>query len=125
MGNLESKSENRTKGVHMIIDIASKAVDITPSIRERIESRFVKLERMQVPMISPHVYVGKEGDRYVVEAKIQIPFGKLFAEAEHEDLFAALNAVEQKLERQIIRHIHRPDARRSKVSHRHSMAAMF
>lgn len=58
--------------------------------------------------------------------RIQIPFGKLFAEAEHSDLYAAINALEQKLERQIIRHIHRPDARRNRqVQRQSSMAAMF
>ena len=110
----------------MLIEITSKIIDVTPTIREYVVSKFEKLERMQVPMISPHVYVGKEGERYVIEAKIQIPFGKLFAEAEHEDLHAAINALEQKLERQIIRHIHRPDARRNRqVQRQSSMAAMF
>ncbi len=110
----------------MLIEITSKIIDVTPSIREYVASKFEKLERMQVPMISPHVYVGKEGEHYVIEAKIQIPFGKLFAEAEHEDLYAAINALEQKLERQIIRHIHRPDARRNRnIQRPHSMAAMF
>ncbi|MFB0974778.1 MAG: ribosome-associated translation inhibitor RaiA [Tolumonas sp.] len=110
----------------MLIEITSKIIDVTPSIREYVASKFEKLERMQVPMISPHVYVGKEGEHYVIEAKIQIPFGKLFAEAEHEDLYAAINALEQKLERQIIRHIHRPDARRNRnIQRPHSMAAML
>ena len=110
----------------MLIEITSKIIDVTPSIRECIASKFEKLERMQIPMISPHEYVGKEGEHYVVEARIQIPFGKLFAEAEHSDLYAAINALEQKLERQIIRHIHRPDARRNRqVQRQSSMAAMF
>ena len=110
----------------MLIEITSKIIDVTPSIRECVASKFEKLERMQVPMISPHVYIGKEGENYVIEAKIQIPFGKLFAEAEHENLYAAINILEQKIERQIVRHIHRPDARRSRNAHRqHSMAAMF
>ena len=45
----------------MLIEITSKIIDVTPSIRECIASKFEKLERMQIPMISPHVYVGKEG----------------------------------------------------------------
>jgi len=96
----------------MLPVITSKFIDVTPSIREYVASRFEKIERMQVPMISPHVYISKEGDKYVVEASVRIPFGKLFAEAEHENLFAAINSLEQKLERQMIRHIHRPDSRR-------------
>lgn len=96
----------------MLPEITSKIISVTPAIRAHISSRFDKLERMQVPMISPHVYISKEGEQYIVEASIQIPFGKLFAQAEHADLFAAVNLLQQKMERQMIRHIHRPDARR-------------
>lgn len=99
----------------MLPEITSKVINVTPAIRAHIASRFDKLERMQVPMISPHVYISKEGDQYIVEASIQIPFNKLFAQAEHTDLYAAINSLQQKLERQIIRHIHRPDARRHVV----------
>ena len=63
-------------------------------------------------MLYEVITINKEGDNYVVEASVRIPFGKLFAVAEHENLFAAINSLEQKLERQMIRHIHRPDSRR-------------
>lgn len=97
----------------MIIDIASKAVDITPTIRERIESRFAKLGRMQVPLITPQVIVCKEGLAFTVEAKIGIPNGQLFAQAEHEDLYAAVTLLGQKLERQLHRYSTKPVAHRS------------
>lgn len=97
----------------MIIDIASKAVDITPTIRERIESRFAKLGRMQVPLITPQVIICKEGLSFTIEAKIGIPNGQLFAQAEHEDLYAAVTLLGQKLERQLHRHSTKPVAHRS------------
>lgn len=75
----------------MKIEITSKIIDITPAIRERIESRFEKLERLQVPLITPHVIVSKERLMFTVEASAGIPNGKLFAQAEHEDLYAAIN----------------------------------
>ncbi|MEZ7862556.1 MAG: ribosome-associated translation inhibitor RaiA [Aeromonadaceae bacterium] len=96
----------------MIIDITSKAIDITPTIRERIESRFAKLERLQVPLITPQVIVIKEGLAFIVEAKIGIPNGQLFAQAEHEDLYAAVTLLGQKLERQLNRHLAKPVAHR-------------
>lgn len=79
----------------MKIEITSKIIDITPAIRERIESRFEKLERLQVPLITPHVIVSKERLMFTVEASAGIPNGKLFAQAEHEDLYAAINELGQ------------------------------
>lgn len=97
----------------MKIEITSKIIDITPAIRERIESRFAKLDRLQVPLITPHVIVAKERLMFTVEASAGIPHGKLFAQAEHEDLYAAINELGQKLERQIHRHTEKPIAKRS------------
>ena len=97
----------------MKIEMTSKIIDITPAIRERIESRFEKLERLQVPLITPHVIISKERLMYIVEATIGIPNGKLFAQAEHEDLYAAITDLGQKLERQLNRHTEKPIARRA------------
>ena len=97
----------------MKIEMTSKIIDITPAIRERIESRFEKLERLQVPLITPHVIISKERLMYIVEATIGIPNGKLFAQAEHEDLYTAITDLGQKLERQLNRHTEKPIARRA------------
>ncbi|MGL4717156.1 MAG: ribosome hibernation-promoting factor, HPF/YfiA family [Aeromonas sp.] len=97
----------------MKIEITSKIIDITPAIRERIESRFEKLERLQVPLITPHVVVTKERLMFIIEASAGIPSGKLFAQAEHEDLYAAINELGQKLERQLNRHTEKPISRRA------------
>ena len=99
----------------MKIEMTSKIIDITPAIRERIESRFEKLERLQVPLITPHVIISKERLMYIVEATAGIPNGKLFAQAEHEDLYAAITDLGQKLERQLNRPIEKPLARRAAV----------
>lgn len=37
----------------MIVNITSKQMDITPAIREHIESRLAKLDKWQVSLISP------------------------------------------------------------------------
>lgn len=100
----------------MKIEITSKIIDITPAIRERIESRFEKLERLQVPLITPHVIVSKERLMFTVEASAGIPNGKLFAQAEHEDLYAAINELGQKLERQLNRHTEKPITRRANAA---------
>lgn len=96
----------------MKVAVNSRIIEITPAIRERIETRFDKLERLQVPLINPSVVIRKEGQIYVVEATTGIPHGTLFAQAEHEDLYAAVTEMGQKLERQLNRHIDKPNAHR-------------
>ncbi|MGL5948658.1 MAG: ribosome hibernation-promoting factor, HPF/YfiA family [Aeromonas sp.] len=106
----------------MQIEITSKIVDITPAIRERITSRFAKLERLQVPLITPHVIVAKERMMYIVEASAGMANGKLFAQAEHEDLYAAINDLGQKLERQLNRYTDKPLSRRADPSAKESVS---
>ena len=69
-----------------------------------------------MPLITPHVIISKERLMYIVEATAGIPNGKLFAQAEHEDLYAAITDLGQKLERQLNRHIEKPLARRAAVT---------
>lgn len=97
----------------MSIAITSQVVELTDSIRERIESRFDKLNRRQIVLINPHVVIQKEGLNYLVEAKAGVPNDTLFAQAEHEDLYAAINDLGHKLERQLSRYAEKPLAQRT------------
>ncbi len=97
----------------MSIDVTSKTIAISPAIRERIESRFEKLQRLQVPLIAPHVTVSKEGQQFIIEAGAGIPNGTLFAQAEHEDLYVAVTTLGQRLERQLTRHMAKPVAHKA------------
>lgn len=96
----------------MLIDITSKSIDITETIRERIHARFAKLEKPQIPLIKPQVIITKEKLNFKVEAKIGVPNGQLFASDQNEDLYAAINGLGQKLERQLRKHHNKPIAER-------------
>lgn len=96
----------------MLIDITSKSIDITPTIRERIETRFAKLEKTQIPLIKPQFIITKEKLSYKVEAKVGIPNGQLFASDVNEDLYLAINNLGQKLERQLRRYHTKPISER-------------
>ncbi|WP_417348205.1 ribosome hibernation-promoting factor, HPF/YfiA family [Ferrimonas sp.] len=96
----------------MRIEITSKHLTVTDPIRERIESRFEKLNRHDVDLISPHVIITQEGNDFQIEASMGVPSGKLFAKASHENLYNAINQMGQKLERQLNRHAHKDQAKR-------------
>ncbi|PSV99991.1 ribosome hibernation-promoting factor, HPF/YfiA family [Photobacterium lipolyticum] len=98
----------------MTVEITGKNIDITPAIRERIEFKFKKLEKFQVPLISKHAVISKEPSRkFKIEASAAIPGGKIVASAEHDDMYGAITELYQKLERQLKKQTQKPAARRA------------
>ncbi|MCL1056952.1 ribosome-associated translation inhibitor RaiA [Shewanella gelidimarina] len=95
-----------------MIKITSKHFEVTESIRERIEARLEKLARHDVQLINPHVIIIQEKQGFKIEATVGIPNAKLFAQAKHEDLYAAITAMGQKLEKQLNRLTHKPESQR-------------
>lgn len=95
-----------------MIKITSKQFEVTASIRERVESRLKKLSRHDVQLINPHVIISQEKKLFKIEASVGVPSNKLFAQAKHEDLYAAITAMGQKLEKQLNRLTHKPEAQR-------------
>lgn len=97
----------------MTLNISSKQMEITPAIRTHIEDRLAKLNKWQTQLINPHFIVHKLPKSYEVEASIGTPVGDLFAKAENEDIYKAINEVEEKLEKQLNKLKHKGEARRA------------
>ncbi|GKX55077.1 ribosomal subunit interface protein [Leminorella grimontii] len=97
----------------MTVNITSKQMDITPAIRTHVEDRLKKLEKWQVQLINPHIVLSKEPKVFVADATITTPNGPLVASAKHEDMYAAINELLLKLERQLNKVQHKAEARRA------------
>ncbi|WP_217542539.1 ribosome hibernation-promoting factor, HPF/YfiA family [Vibrio metschnikovii] len=98
----------------MQMNITGKNIEITSAIRSYIESKFKKLEKWQVDITGCQASFSEQPNKQKkFEAMVTIPKGQLVASAIHEDLYAAINEVEQKLERQLNKLRHKPDARRT------------
>lgn len=97
----------------MIINITSKQMDITPALREHIESRLTKLNKWQVSLINPHIILTKDPKGFSVDASIHTPNGQLVANAQHVDMYAAINDLLAKLERQLNKVQHKNESRRA------------
>lgn len=98
----------------MRIEITSKQITITDTMRTKVEERFQKLEKLQIPLINPHCIITKEPKGIKIEATIGVPNGKVFAHAEHDDLYVAIGQLFQKIERQLNKHLHKSEASRAK-----------
>lgn len=101
----------------MRVEITGKNIEITSGISEHLTSRFQRLEKWQINLINPHAVISLEPDhKFKVEADISIPGSKLVATSQHEDMFAAINDVSQKLEKQLNKQAHKSQSRRASHS---------
>ncbi|MGF1684636.1 ribosome hibernation-promoting factor, HPF/YfiA family [Photobacterium minamisatsumaniensis] len=108
----------------MTINITGKNLDITPAIRERLEFKFKKLEKYQVPFIGINAVISTEPNRqFKVEISAAIPGGQLVASAEQSDMYGAITEVYQKLERQLNKQTHKPTSRRASHSNKPEVEA--
>jgi len=98
----------------MRIEITSKQITITDTMRTKIEERFEKLEKLRVPFIKPSCIITKEPKGIKIEASINVPNDKIFAHAEHDDLYTAIGQLFQKVERQLNKYVHKAEADRAK-----------
>jgi len=88
----------------MQINLTGHHMDITPSLRNFVNSKFERLERHFDNMTSIHVILTVEKGRQKAEASIKVNRGNLFAEAEQEDMYTAIDNLVDKLDRQVKKH---------------------
>jgi putative sigma-54 modulation protein len=88
----------------MQISVTGQHLDITDSLKGYVNDKFAKLERHFDHVTNVHVVLTIEKQRQKAEATMHISGGNLFANAEHEDMYAAIDALTDKLDRQIVKH---------------------
>ena len=88
----------------MQINLSGHHVDITSSLRAYVESKFERLERHFDNMTNIHVILSVEKERQKAEATIHVNKGNLYADSQNEIMYAAIDALLDKLDRQVKKH---------------------
>ncbi len=88
----------------MQLSITGHHVDLTDSLNEYINLKFEKLERHYDHITQVHVVLNVEKLNHLAEATAHVSGGGLFANASAEDMYAAIDALVDKLDRQLIKH---------------------
>ena len=88
----------------MQINLTGHHVEITDSLRDYVNSKFSRLERHFDNMTNAHVVLTLEKLQQIAEAKINLSGGEIFANSQHEDMYAAIDGLFDKLDRQVIKH---------------------
>jgi len=88
----------------MQIDLSGHHVEITDSMRGYVNEKIGRLEKHFDRVTDAHVILSVEKLTQKAEATIHVKGNKIFAHAESEDMYAAIDSLADKLDRQIIKH---------------------
>ena len=83
--------------------ISGKNINITPGLKDAVESKLGKLERYFSPDTEVQVTLSVEKGRQKIEVTIPTKYAVLRTEVVHDDLYAAIDLAIDKLEDQIRR----------------------
>ncbi|HFE38967.1 MAG TPA: ribosome-associated translation inhibitor RaiA [Gammaproteobacteria bacterium] len=88
----------------MQIDLSGHHVELTDSMRAYVNEKIGRLEKHFDRVTDAHVVLSVEKLSQKAEATIHVKGNKIFAQAENEDMYAAIDSLADKLDRQIIKH---------------------
>ena len=88
----------------MQLNISGHHIDVTEALKSYVTEKLQKLERHYDHITNAHVVLSVEKLRQRAEATIHISGAELFADADCEDLYAAIDKLTDKLDRQILKH---------------------
>ena len=88
----------------MQIDVTGHHVEVTDPMRSYVGEKFERLERHFDHVTDVHVILSVEKLRHTAEATVHISGGKLFADSTEENMYAAIDSLTDKLDRQVKKH---------------------
>ena len=98
----------------MNLHLTGHHVDISPAIRSYVVSKLERITRHFDHVIDVAVVLTVEKLQHKAEANVHVSGSDLHAEAVDEDMYAAIDALADKLDRMVVKHkeirsSHRPD----------------
>lgn len=88
----------------MQLNISGHHIDLTPSLKEYVSEKFERLERHFDHISNCQVTLEVEKVRQMAEATLHVIGGEIHAKAESSDMYAAIDALVDKLDRQVLKH---------------------
>ena len=88
----------------MQINLTGQHVEITDSLRNYVDTKFSKLERHFDHISNVHVILNVEKLNQKAEATVHLSGAEVFASSENTDMYAAIDSMVDKLDRQVIKH---------------------
>lgn len=96
----------------MNLQLTGHHLEITPAIRDYVTGKFGKIKRHFDNVIDVNIILSVEKLKQKAEATVHISGKDVFVECEDENLYAAIDALVDKLDRQVLKHKEKLSARR-------------
>ncbi|MCL4746740.1 MAG: ribosome-associated translation inhibitor RaiA [Burkholderiaceae bacterium] len=88
----------------MNLTISGHHLDITPALREYVTLKLERIARHFDRMIDVKVFMSVDKLIQKAEISIHVPGKEIFAESSDEDLYAAIDSLVDKVDRQVIKY---------------------
>ena len=85
----------------MQIQLSGQHIEITPALRQYVTEKLERLSRHFDQVGNVHVVLSVEKLRHKAEATIHLNRGTVFADIEADDMYAAIDGLVDKLDRQV------------------------
>ena len=88
----------------MNLNITGHHIEVTPAIREYVTGKLDRVLRHFDQVTSSHVILSVEKLQQKAEVTLHVKGKDIFADAIDNDLYAAIDLVADKLDRQVVKH---------------------
>jgi putative sigma-54 modulation protein len=88
----------------MQLNLSGHHIELTDSLRTYVNEKLERLERHFDHVTNVHVVLTAEKKSMRAEASVNVSGARLFADSSNENMYAAIDALADKLDRQIIKH---------------------
>jgi len=88
----------------MNLNITGHHIEVTPAIREYVTGKLDRVLRHFDQVTSSHVILSVEKLQQKAEVTLHVKGKDIFADATDADLYAAIDLVADKLDRQVVKH---------------------
>lgn len=110
----------------MQLDITGHNLDVTPLLNNYINDKVTRLKRHFDQVLNIHMILEVQKHNNKAEASLNVSGNHIFADASGHDMYAAIDALADKLDRQILKHKEKLRShRRREGSHRNIVMNQF
>lgn len=88
----------------MQLNIAGHHIDLTDALKVYVHDKLGRVEHYFDQVIDGHVVLRHEKFMNIAEVTLRAPGNTLFAVSEDKDMYAAIDSLADKLERQVIKY---------------------
>jgi putative sigma-54 modulation protein len=104
-----SKAQTHPWRFYMNLTISGHHLEVTPALRTYVEGKLDRITRHFDQVVDVKVLLSIENQtekerRQKAECNIHVKGSDMFAESAHEDMYAAVDELMDKLDRQVVKH---------------------